>query len=58
MADQVPELVRLNDAPAIPLYGLWVLTHPDLRASPKVKALMKAMSGALIEKRNLILGHH
>lgn len=56
MADQIPELVRLNNAPAIPLYGLWVLTHPDLRASPKVKALMKAMSAALVEQRELIRG--
>ncbi|MEP3654569.1 MAG: LysR family transcriptional regulator [Litorimonas sp.] len=56
MADQIPELVRLNNDPATPLYGLWVLTHPDLRASPKVMALMKAMSAALVEQRDLIRG--
>lgn len=57
MADPNPDLVRIdNNKPAAPLYGLWVLTHPDLRASPKVMALMKAMSTALVEKRNLIRG--
>lgn len=56
MAEQHPELVRINGSPAQPLYGLWALTHPDLRTSPKVKALMKAMTAALVQNRDLIEG--
>lgn len=56
MADPHPHLVRLDDRPATPLYGLWVLTHPDLKSSPKVKALMRAMSDALSEQKDIIAG--
>jgi DNA-binding transcriptional LysR family regulator len=56
MGDSRPELEPLDDGPAAPLYGLWVLTHPDLRASPKVRALMKAMGDGLSRQRDLIEG--
>lgn len=56
MADQNQDLVRIKNTPSRPLYGLWVLTHPDLRTSPKVKALMKAMSEGLARQKDLIRG--
>lgn len=56
MADPHPDLEPLDDTPPTPLYGLWVLTHPDLRASPKVKALMNAMGDALARRKALIFG--
>lgn len=57
MADPDPDLIRLDSHPAEPLYGLWVLTHPDLRSSPKIKALMEAMSEGLRCQRDLIEGN-
>ncbi|MFB9373316.1 LysR family transcriptional regulator [Algimonas porphyrae] len=54
MAEPHPDLVRLDSRPGMPLYGLWVLTHPDLKASPKVKALMRAMTDALSRQKALI----
>ncbi|MEL6688200.1 MAG: LysR family transcriptional regulator [Pseudomonadota bacterium] len=56
MADPDPDLVRLDDRQSMPLYGLWVLTHPDLRNSPRVQALMQHMSEALSRKRDLMEG--
>ncbi|MEM9601176.1 MAG: hypothetical protein AAF926_09145, partial [Pseudomonadota bacterium] len=56
MADPDPDLIRLDDDPPVPLYGLWVLTHPDLKTSSKVKALMKALSASLSDRRDHIEG--
>lgn len=56
MADAHPDLVRIDDRPPTPIYGLWALTHPDLRGSPKVRALMAALSDKLIASRTLIQG--
>ena len=56
IADRHTDLIRLSDESAIPLYGLWVLTHPDLRQSPKIKALMSCLSEALIRQKNCITG--
>lgn len=56
MADAHPDLIRLDSSPATPRYGLWVLTHPDLRQSPKIKALMAAMSDALKRQKDRIEG--
>lgn len=56
MADAHPDLIRLSDEPTIPRYGLWVLTHPDLRHSLKVKALMSCLSDALIRQKSRITG--
>ena len=57
MADPNPDLVRLDDKQPTPLYGLWILTHPDLRASPKIRTLMDALGTALSRKRRLIEGY-
>lgn len=54
MADPHPDLIRLDDRPTVPLYGLWVLTHPDLKSSPRVKALMQAMADTLSAQADLI----
>ncbi len=56
MADSDPGLVRLDDQASTHIYGLWVLTHPDLRSSPKVQALMKYMSDGLSKQKDLIQG--
>jgi len=56
MADPHPDLIRLDKMPSLPLYGLWVLTHPDLKRSPKVKALMQIMTQSLVDQREVIIG--
>lgn len=56
MADPEPNLVRLVTDPPVPLYDLWVLTHPDLRHTPRIRALMEFISRALKAKENLVLG--
>lgn len=56
MADAHPDLVRLDDRPTDQLYGLWVLTHPDLHGTPKVKALMTALSDAVMSSKDRIEG--
>ncbi len=56
MADQEPNLIRLSDYTAIPGQDLWVLTHPDLRNTPKIKTLMSFLYSKLKAKKDLIVG--
>lgn len=56
MADQEPELIRLPDFDPTPAQDLWVLTHPDLRNSPKIKTLMTFLYTKLQSKKDLIVG--
>lgn len=56
MADTDPRLVRIcNETPQQP-YELWILTHPDLRDTPKVRALMGWLGDALKPKRAALVG--
>ena len=56
IADRRPQLMRL--APPNPDFatGLWVLTHPDIRHVPRVRAFMDYCSGELMRHRPLIEG--
>lgn len=56
LGDSWPGLVRL--APPQPEYasGLWLLTHPDLRHTPRVRALLDFLAGEIAEARPLIEG--
>ncbi|MDY7099503.1 MAG: LysR family transcriptional regulator [Pseudomonadota bacterium] len=56
MADPEPDLVRLSDDPPQPLQDLWVLTHPDLRHSPRVRLMMDFISQAIIARKSLVTG--
>lgn len=56
MAEQEPELVRLPGAKPEPAQQLWVLTHPDLRNTPRIKVLMQFLCDAISAKRPLITG--
>ncbi|WP_299193522.1 LysR family transcriptional regulator [uncultured Erythrobacter sp.] len=56
MADPEPGLVRLTTAAPVPQQDLWVLTHPDLRHTPRIRALMDFIVGAMADKRDLVLG--
>lgn len=56
LADPEPEVMRLPGAVPIPQFEMWVLTHPDLRDSPKINAVMGFLADALRQKRSLIMG--
>lgn len=56
MADPCKNLQRLNDTPTLHLTDLWVLLHPDLRETPRMKALMQFLCETLLKKKSLIEG--
>lgn len=56
MADRDPSLIRLPDFEPLPTQDLWVLTHPDLRNTPKIKTLMTFLYTKLQSKKDLIVG--
>lgn len=56
IADQRPSLVRLTDPNPEFATGLWILTHPDLRSSPRVRAFLDLASAELMRRKGLIEG--
>lgn len=56
VADTRPGLVRL--APPAPELAddLWLLTHPDLRQSPRVRVFLDFLAGEIARRRSLIEG--
>jgi DNA-binding transcriptional LysR family regulator len=56
IGDQNPKLRRLS--PPNPDFGtgLWILTHPDLRQAPRVRALMDYFSQEISRRRKLVEG--
>jgi len=56
IAETRPGLIRL--APPDPMFSadLWILTHPDLRQSPRVRAFMDFMGAELAAARPLLEG--
>ena len=56
LGDPDPALIRLPDAPGGMTSELWVLTHPDLRSTARVKALMTYLYEALGKQRDLFGG--
>lgn len=56
IADQRPGLARLRPPDSDFSTGLWLLTHPDIRQIPRVRAFMDFVGGELAKKRALIEG--
>jgi len=56
IADQHPGLVRLLPPNPDFATGLWVLTHPDIRHVPRVRAFMDFCSSELARQRALFEG--
>ncbi len=56
IADQRPGLVRLMPPDPEFSTGLWILTHPDIRHAPRVRAFMDFCGNELAKKRGLIEG--
>ncbi|CAM5770585.1 LysR family transcriptional regulator [Bosea minatitlanensis] len=56
IADRRPGLMRLMPPNPDFATGLWVLTHPDIRHVPRVRAFMDYCFGELMRQRALIEG--
>ncbi|MBX9907163.1 MAG: LysR family transcriptional regulator [Beijerinckiaceae bacterium] len=56
IADQRPGLIRLMPPDPDFSTGLWILTHPDIRNAPRVRAFMEFVGGELAKRRGLIEG--
>ncbi len=57
MNDPEPDLMRLPQSPP-PSFApdFWVLTHPDLKNTPRIQLLMRFLAAALLENQDLIEG--
>ena len=56
IADPNPGLVRLTDLVPEMANELWLLTHPDLRGTARVRAFMEIAGDALVGERDLLEG--
>lgn len=54
VGEQESDLVRVPTAHEEPGWGVWVLSHPDLRATARVKAFRDFVSELLVECRPLL----
>mgnify|MGYP000636861606 CR=1 FL=1 len=58
ICDSDSRLMRLPGAPPpVPIPDFWVLTHPDLKNTPRIQLLMRFLVAALKAKRDLIEGN-
>jgi hypothetical protein len=51
-----PDLMRISEPIAELDVGLWILTHPDLRHSARVRAFTDYVGGELIKLRKVLEG--
>ena len=56
LGDAECDLVRVTDPPDSLAFELWVLTHPDLRHTARIIALMAYLRESLEKKKDLISG--
>ena len=56
IGDTRPALVRLSAPDPIFAATLWLLTHPDLRHAPRVRAFMDFVAAEVVRERRLIEG--
>jgi DNA-binding transcriptional LysR family regulator len=56
IADQRPGLIRLMQPNPDFSTGVWILTHPDIRHAPRVRAFMEFCGTELARKRGLLEG--
>jgi DNA-binding transcriptional LysR family regulator len=57
IGDKVPGLKRLLKSPLVFETSLWLLTHPDLKNSARVRAFVDFMGRELMKHKALIEGH-
>ncbi len=57
VGDQEPDLVRVRSNPIEEIdVSLWILTHPDLRRSARIRAFMDFVSERIVRHRPLLEG--
>lgn len=56
LADQDPDIVQLSDPIPELEYGLWFLTHPDLRGVVKIHVLMEFLTDAVRAQTQRLAG--
>ena len=56
IADRKPALVRLSDVNPDFSAGLWLLTHPDLRQSARVRAFMDFVGAEISRQKRGVEG--
>lgn len=56
IGETIPDLVRLSKTEREDYSDIWILTHMDLRNTPKVKAFMKFAGSRLSQKSKLFTG--
>jgi len=56
MGDAEKDLVRVLPEINLPSYEIWLLTHPDLRNSARVRVFTKFVAEALEQKRDMLEG--
>jgi DNA-binding transcriptional LysR family regulator len=56
IADARPDLVRLLSVDPDFSTGLWLLTHPDLKSSPRVRAFLDLVAAELQKLRPRLEG--
>ncbi len=56
LGDASPKLKRIHPPIAAMDTALWILTHPDLRNTARVRVFMQFASGALVQRRALLEG--
>jgi DNA-binding transcriptional LysR family regulator len=55
LCDGDPGLVRLRTLNGLG-FDLWILTHPDLRDTPRVRVLMDHLAAALVARQPALTG--
>jgi DNA-binding transcriptional LysR family regulator len=56
VCDPEPDLERLTEPETSGEYGVWVLTHPDLRRSARIRAFMQAIGTMIATHEHRLLG--
>ncbi|MBV7266543.1 LysR family transcriptional regulator [Erythrobacter ani] len=56
MADPQPNLVRLSAQAPVPQQDFWVLTHPDLKQTPRIRAVADFITSRMKDKEALVRG--
>lgn len=57
IGDAEPSLIRIPHANTTFLQDIWVLTHPDLKDTPRIKTIMRYLAEAITAKRDLVAGN-
>ena len=56
VADRDPELERLTEPETAGDFGVWVLTHPDMRRSARIRAFMQEIGAMIATQQRSLLG--